>query len=125
MLEFIKKTFRFIPSIIKYRHESKRLSKVDFFNHEELLKGEYITPMFFNAAFAYGNYKAIENLTHRRFNFISDYLEHGINYSDKTESVHWMGYADRFCIKNIFVFSEERAKFVEHYLQTKNLKRNI
>ena len=125
ILDVVKKVVLFIPSIIKYQRESKRLSKVDFFDYEELLKGEYVTPMFFNSVFIYGNYKAIENLTHRKFNFIFDYLEHGINYSDKTISVHWMGYADRFCIKNIFVFSEERAKFVKYYIQTKNLKRNI
>lgn len=125
IIDIVKKLFLFLPSVIKYRRESKRLSKIDYFDFEGLLKGEYITPPFFNAVCLYGNYKAIENLSHRKFHFISDYVEHGISYSDELNSVPSLGYIDRFCIKNIYTYSEERVHVIENYLHTKNKKKNV
>lgn len=125
IIDIVKKLFLFLPSVVKYRRESKRLSKVDYFDYEELLKGEYVTPYFFNAVHAYGNYKAIENLIHRKFSFVFDYLEHGISYSDDIVSVSSLGYADRFCVKNVYTYSEERVRVIERYLQTKNITKNV
>ena len=125
VIDIIKKLIYFIPSVIQYKREAKRLSKVDYFNYNELLKGDYVTPYFFNAVCAYGNYKAIENLIHRKFSFVFDYLEHGISYSTETYTVPALGYADRFCVKNIYTYSKERAKAIEHYLLTKNKKKKV
>ena len=125
MFTILKKIFQFIPSIFKYHHEVQRLSKVDYFDHDELLKGEYVTPMFFNAVSLYGNYKAITNLTHHKFNFLLDYLEHGVCFYDTPESTRLMGYADRIGIKNIYTYSNHRKKFIEKYLQSNKLHKNV
>ena len=125
ILDIAKKFILFLPSVIKYRREAKRLSQVDYFDYNELLKGKYVTPKFFNAFFLYGNFRAIPKLSHHKVNFVVDYIEHGISYSDELDSVPALGYADRFCVKNIYTFSEERAKVIEQYLHTKNLKKNI
>lgn len=125
VFNIIKKSFYFIPSIIKYRRETRRLSNVDYFDYEELLRGEYVTPMFFNAVCAYGNYKAVENLIHRKFHFLSDYIEHGVCFYDTPESTMLMGYATRTGIKNIYTYSQHRKGFIDKYLKSKGLVRNV
>lgn len=125
IIELAKNTLLFLPSVIKYRREAKRLRHVDYFDYNELLKGEFVMPYFFHSVCFYGNYRAIENLSHRKFNFVKDYLEHGISYTDELASVRALGYANRFCVKNIYTFSEDRAKVIEQYLQTVKLKKNV
>lgn len=125
MPQIIKKTILFIPSIIKYRREARRLSTVDFFDYEELLKGGNMPLMFVNCVCAYGNHKAIEKLIHRRFNFLRDYLEHGVCFYDTPESTMLMGYATRPGIKNIYTYSNHRKGFIEQYLQSKGIVKQI
>lgn len=125
MRNIIKKAFQFFPSLIRWKKEAKRLSKVDYFDYENLLNGGYETPRFVNASIAYGNYKAIARLTGKKFNFVTNYVEHGISGSDELETVPALGYADRFCVKNVYTFSNRRKKVIAQYLQTKNMKKNI
>lgn len=125
MWEIIKKLFLFIPSVIQYRRESRRLSHVDFFDYKELLKGPFILPPFFNSVLLYGNNKAIESITHRRFNLVCDYLEHGVCFHDTPESTVLMGYATRPGIKHIYTYSEHRKAIIEEFLRMKNIKKDV
>ena len=125
MLEIIKKLFQFIPSVVKYRREARRLSKVDYFNYEELLKGGYVHLKFFNIVCAYGNHKAVAKLIHRKFNFVFDYLEHGVCFYDTPESTMLMGYATRFGIKNIYTYSDHRKGLVEEFLESKGINKRV
>lgn len=125
MFNIIKKSFQFIPSIIKYRREARRLSKVDFFDYKELIKGNFVTPKFFNAVCLYGNYSAIANLTHHKFSFLLDYLEHGVCFYDTPESTVLMGYANRIGIKNIYTYSNHRKKYIEEFLRSEGLQKKV
>lgn len=125
MSNIVVKAVQFFPSLIRWKKEAKRLSDVDFFEFNELLKGGFVTPRFFNAVSLYGNFKAISNLTHRSFNFLVDYLEHGVCFYDTPESTTLMGYATRPGIKNIYTFSEHRKGFIEQYLKSKGIRKHV
>lgn len=125
MSDILKKMFGFIPSVVKYRREIQRLSQIDYFDYKELIKGEFVMPPFFNSVLLYGNNKAIEGLTHRKFRLLFDYLEHGVCFYDTPESTLLMGYATRPVIKNIYTFSEHRKLIVEDFLKQKGLNKNV
>ncbi len=125
MSNTIVKVLQFFPSIIRWRLNAQRLRKVDFFDYKELLKGENVTPMFFTSVCLYGNYKAIANLKHKHFNFLFDYLEHGVCFFDTPESTMLMGYATRPGIRNVYTYSNHRKKIIEEYFKSKGIKKHI
>lgn len=125
MSSIVVKAVQFFPSLIRWKKEAKRLSKVDYFDYKELLKGGYVHIKFFNIVCAYGNNRAVENLIHRKFNYLLDYLEHGVCFYDTPESTELMGYATRPGIKNIYTYSEHRKGFIEQYLNSKGLSRSV
>ena len=125
MSDILKKIFQFIPSVITYRKESRRLSHVDFFDYNELIKGPFILPPFFNSVLLYGNNKAVESLTHSKFKLSADYLEHGVCFYETPESTMLMGYATRPGIKHIYTFSEHRKAIIEEFLRIKGLKKEV
>lgn len=125
MSNILNKTIQFFPSLIHWKKEAKRLSKVDYFNYNELLKGGYVHIKFFNIVCAYGNNRAVATLIHRNFNFLFDYLEHGVCFYDTPESTELMGYATRPGIKNIYTYSEHRKFFIEQYLKSKGISRHV
>lgn len=125
MPEIISKAFQFVPSVVKYYRENRRLSCVDFFNYSELIKGGFNLPPFFNSVLLYGNNKAIESITKRKFSLLRDYVEHGVCFYDTPESTMLMGYADRMGIQNIYTFGTHRKALIEEYLQSRGLRKNV
>lgn len=125
MPEILSKAFQFIPSLVKYHRENRRLCSVDFFHYAELIKGGFVLPPFFNSVLLYGNNNAIEGITLRKFSLLRDYVEHGVCFYDTPESTMLMGYADRPGIQNIYTFGNHRKSLIEEYLQSRGLKKNV
>jgi len=115
----------FIKSIIIYKYYSLKFRKTDFLNNKKLANPKFSSPKFFTSVFLYGNYKAIAKIKNKKFNFITEYLEHGTYYEDNPNSAEQMGYINRSLIKTVYTFSERRKKVLEEYLKIKNLTRNI
>jgi hypothetical protein len=99
--------------------------KVDFFDYERLVRYDFTPPKFFNSVFLYGNYKAVATAQNKHFNFLTDYLEHGVCFINTVESARLLGYVDRRFIKNIYTYGPIRKKIIEQYLKQYNLERNI
>ena len=99
--------------------------KVDFFDYERLVRYDFTPPKFFNSVFLYGNYKAVATAQNKHFNFLTDYLEHGVCFINTVESARLLGYVDRRFIKNIYTYGPIRKKIIEQYLKHYNLERNI
>lgn len=121
----MKRIYHFFSSTIKYLYFSYRCKNIDFFDYRNLLKWDFTPPKFFNSVFLYGNYKAIANLQKKHFNFLTDYLEHGVCFIDNAESARLLGYIDRKQIKNIYTFGPFRHNLIKIYFEKKGLKKNI
>lgn len=115
----------FIGSLLKYLHYSRKCKDKDFFEYEDLVKYDFNPPKHFQSVFLYGNYKAIAKLSHKRFNFFTDYLEHGVCFIQTPESSRLMGYVDRPFISRIYTFGSVRNKFITQYLDSKKRKRKV
>ncbi len=115
----------FFASLLKYLYYSKKCKNKDFFEYSELVKHDFTPPKHFHSVFLYGNYKAVANLRHKRFNFLFDYLEHGVCFIRTPESSRLMGYVERPLISNIYTFGSVRNKYITQYLDDKNLKRKV
>lgn len=61
-------------------------------------------------------------VTGKRFNLITDYLEHGLCFTETIESARTMGYVNRPLIKNIYTFGNRRKEVIEGYLKRNGLK---
>lgn len=94
-------------------------------HYRELAEVRFCAPKFLNSVFLYGNYKAISKLTHRKFNFLSDYCEHGVCVSDNPESATLLGYVNRRGIRRVYTFSQRRKKALETFLKTRGSKAEV
>lgn len=121
----LKRIYHLIISSILYGFYSLKYSRVDYFSYKKLANPNFVEPAHFNSVFHYGNYKAIEKITNKKFNFIYDCIEHGLCFSDVPESVLAECYVDRSGIKNIYTFSEYRKKVINLFLAKKKLNINI
>lgn len=124
-MSFLRNVYDFLISITKYIYYSCLCKKVDFFDYERLVRYDFAPPKFFNSVFLYGNYKAVATAQNKHFNFLTDYLEHGVCFINTVESARLLGYVDRRFIKNIYTYGPIRKKIIEQYLEQYNLKRNI
>jgi len=115
----------FISSYVVYRRYCKKLKNVDYFDYETLVDPNFQSPTSFTSVTLYGNYKAVARLANKKFNFITDYLEHGVCFLDYPESAELMGYINRGGIKNVYTCGEWRRQILLQYLQNHNLKRNV
>ena len=121
----MKAPFLFIYTWILYKYHSFRLRKIDYFQYNTLTNISFPLPKFFASVTSYGNYKAISKLKRSPFNFLTEYLEHGVSFSENPISVTHFGYFNRPFIKKIYTFGNVRKVLIESYLKEKNLKRKV
>lgn len=115
----------FVVSLLKYLHFSRKCRNKDFFEYEALVRNDFTPPKFFNSVCLYGNFMAVANLRKRPFNFLTEYLEHGVCFINTPESARLLGYVDRKFVKTIYTYGPVRKRLIEEYLQKKKLKRNV
>jgi len=121
----IKNIFLFIPSLLTYWYNTRKFRNTDFFAYKTLAHAKFECPKFLVSVCLYGNYKAIAKLRSKRFNFIREYLEHGMCYYTNIESAEQMGYINRPFITTVYTFSEQRKQVLETYFAAKNISRTI
>ena len=121
----MKGILEFIVSFFKYKYYSSKCKEVDFFDYRNLVKYDYEPPKYFKSVSYYGNYKAIANLRNKKFNFVTEYLEHGVCFIDTVESARLLGYVNRGCVKTIYTYGKIREKLIKEYLDFHHLKKNI
>ena len=116
---------KLITSSFNYYYYTIKCRKVDYFHYDKLALPNYQAPEGFKSVFLYGQYKAVAKLRGRRFNFLTDYLEHGVCFSDNPESAPLMGYISRRGLKRVYTMSERRADVLRKYLKTNNLPAKV
>jgi len=121
----LQNIFAFIKSIIVFNYYTFKYRNTDFFNYKKLSNPKFICPKFFNSVYLYGNYKAVANLRNKKFNFITEYLEHGICYDEDPNYTECLGYINRPLIKTVYTYGENRKRVIEEYLRIKKLTRNV
>ena len=114
--------FQFGISVIIYLYYSYKYKNVDYFAYKTLANPSFKEPKFFNAVCHYGTYKAITELTGRRFNFITDYVEHSVNFMTEPESLKLIGYYNRKTIRRIYVMSDLLVSVYNQCIQQEKLK---
>jgi hypothetical protein len=101
------------------------MKNVDYFDYKTLANPRFITPKHFSSVCHYGNYKAVAKLKKSRFNFITEYLEHGMSFFCQPEIVKLGGYADRLFLKRIYTFGNVRKSTLETFYNTYNMRRRV
>jgi hypothetical protein len=101
------------------------MKHIDYFDYKTLANPRFISPKHFSSVCHYGNYKAITKLKNSRFNFITEYLEHGASFFQYPEEVLNLGYANRFCLKKIYTFGDHQKSVLESYYARHNMKRKV
>lgn len=121
----IKLFFKFLYTTINYFYYNRKVKKIDYFDYKNLVYPNHKVPYGFGSVLIYGNWKAIARLKGSRFNFIRDYLEHGLSFFEDYHAVPAIGYVDRKTIKNVYTYSERRKAIIEQYLKSQNLQKNV
>lgn len=121
----IKKLLKFPLSLISYLYNAHRCKHVNFFNYKELVKHNFKGPLFFTSVCLYGNYKAVARLQHKRFNFFTDYLEHGVCFINTPDSARLLGYIDRKFVKNVYTYGSFRSNLIKAYLEKNNYRKRV
>jgi len=117
-----KAFFELIYSFVVYKHYCRKYKHTDYFEYKKLANPKFIEPRGFNSVCHYGTYKAVEKLTGRRFNFITDYLEHGSNFRAEPELMKNLGYYNRPSIRRIYAMSEFSVSVYNECIKRENLK---
>ena len=117
--------FKFLYTFCIYKYCSCKYRKVDYFEYKKLAESKFVVTYPFFSTSIYGNYKAIAQLKGKPFNFATEYLEHGLEYSSDLQRVEYLGYPNRAFIKRIYTFGDKRKQVVEKYLESKGLKRDV
>lgn len=115
----------FIGSLLKYLYYSKKCKNKDFFEYRDLVKYDFTPPKYFHSVCLYGNHKAVANLRNKKFNYISEYLEHGVCFINTPESARLLGYVKRGTVKTVYTYGPFRQKLIEEYLRQRDIKKNI
>lgn len=121
----IKLLFKFIFTFFNYLHYNRKVKHVDYFDCDNLIFPNHKVPYGFGSVTFYGNWKGVSKLKGHRFNFITEYLEHGLSFYEDYHAVPAIGYVDRKSIKTIYTYSEKRKSIIEQYLNSKNLKKKV
>ena len=112
----------FVKSFFEYYRNVRHCRKIDYFHYKELVSVDFDPVKSFKSVLSYGNYRAISNIKGHRFNFLRDYLEHGLHFGETIDSVLGMGYINRPFIRNVYTFSAVRKKTIEHACQELGIK---
>jgi hypothetical protein len=120
--EIIKFIPEFLWSLIVYSYFSRKYRYIDYFEYKKLATPNFLEPKGFNAVCHYGNYRCVAKLTGRRFNFITDYIEHGCNFHTEPEYMKYLGYYNRPLIKRIYVMSHLIVSTYNQCIKQENLK---
>ena len=118
----IKSIFELLYSFVVYNYYCNKYKDVDYFDYKKLINPKFITPRGFNAVCLYGGYKAIVKLTGKRFNFITDYIEHGTIFSTEPEIIKGLGYYDRRTIRRIYAMSDFNVSVYKELIKNEKLK---
>lgn len=121
----MKRAFQFVISLLKYRYFRSKCKNIDYFNYKKLVEYDFDPPMFFRSVTFYGNYKAVAKLSKKHFNFLREYLEHGVCFINTPDSARLLGYGNRPFIKTIYTYGPLRKRLIEEYLQENHLKRRV
>lgn len=113
----------FVKSLFIYLRNVRRCRNIDYFHYDDLVSNDFDPVKSFKSVLSYGNYRAISKITGHRFNFLRDYLEHGLNFGQTAESVFGMGYLDRPFIRNIYTLSDVRKQAIEQACLKRGLKK--
>lgn len=122
VINLIKFPFQFIWTLVIYVYYSRKFRTIDYFDYKKLANPKFIEPKGFNAVCHYGNYKAIAKLTGRRFNFITDYVEHSVNFVTDPAWMKNAGYYNRKTIRRIYVMSALNVSTYNQCIKNEKLK---
>jgi hypothetical protein len=117
--------YLFIKSIITYKYYSRKFKNVDYFEYKTLADPRLIEPKHFNCVHHYGHHKVIAKYKGKPFNFLTEYVEHGLSFMLEPEMVIVLGYINRPLIKKVYTYGELRKTAAEEYSKINNLKRKV
>ncbi|MDR1975223.1 MAG: hypothetical protein LBQ31_11235 [Bacteroidales bacterium] len=121
----LRKLFYLIKSSVIYAYFRHKYRRVDYFQYKKLADKRFVAPSGLSAAFVYGNYKAVAKLKGSKFNFLREYIEHGVFFDSNPANVKLLGYPDRPLIKRIYTHGYERKRVIEEFLKNNNLNRQV
>jgi hypothetical protein len=101
------------------------MRNIDYFDYKRLINERFLTPKHFSSVCLYGNYRAVAKLKKSRFNFITEYLEHGAALARQPEDVKLLGYANRFLLKRIYTFGNIPKSVLDEFYKIHHLKRKV
>lgn len=112
----------FIWSLVVYKYYTEKFKHTDYFDYKKIVNIRFIEPLGFNTVCHYGCYKAVAKLTGRRFNFITDYLDHGASFRAEPETMKNLGYYNRSTIRRIYTMSEFNVSVYNECIKREKLK---
>jgi hypothetical protein len=115
----------FIKSVIIYKHYSRKLKNVDYFEYKTLADPRFIEPKFFNCVHHYGHHKVIAKFKGKPFNFLTEYSEHGIAFLSEPETAPYLGYVNRPLIRKVYTYGALRKTAIEEYAKKNHLTRKV
>jgi hypothetical protein len=117
--------FQFIWSLAVYLYYSRKYKYTDYFDYKKLVNLHFLEPKGFNAVCHYGTYKCVAKLTNRKFNFITDYVEHSVNFITEPEMMKYAGYYNRPTIRRIYAMSESNVSVYNQCIAQEYLKSKV
>jgi hypothetical protein len=90
-----------------------------------LANPRFVEPQSFNSVCHYGTFKVVARCKGRPFNFVTDYVEHSVNFMTEPELMIEVGYYNRKAIRNIYVMSDARKAVYEECVRMYNLKSKV
>ena len=117
----MSKIFKFLIGLPNYLYHNHKVKNIDYFDYRRLVSSNHKIPYGFGSVLNYGNWKAVARLKGSAFNFLTEYLEHGVSFFQTIDSAEYLGYINRKGIKKIYTFGEFRKKVLENYLQVNNI----
>jgi hypothetical protein len=121
-VKYILFPFQFIWTFIIYHYYCRKYRDVDYFDYKTLANPKFVEPKGFNSVCHYGTYKCVAQLTGRRFNFITDYLEHSANFMTEPEIMRKLGYYNRPTIRKIYAMSNLNVATYNECIQKESLR---
>ena len=114
----LKNYLLMMRDLIPYIKYNREYSKYDYFECEKLATiPDMHFPEIMNFNMSYGMYEAVCNLYGKRVNPLTNYIEHGLLFSETAALLEKL--MNRYSIKRIFTYSEHRKQQLERILKNK------